>query len=39
MIDRIKSDLTRAMKEFMARHLGKADRKAVNALMAARLKK
>jgi len=33
-----KKDLGRAMKEFMARHRGRADGKAVNALIAARLK-
>lgn len=33
-----KKDLGRAMKEFMARHRGKVDGKAVNALIAARLK-
>ncbi|HKQ98083.1 MAG TPA: GatB/YqeY domain-containing protein [Candidatus Polarisedimenticolia bacterium] len=33
-----KRDLGRAMKEFMARHRGKVDGKAVNALIAARLK-
>jgi len=33
-----KNDLGRAMKEFMARHRGRADGKAVNALIAARLK-
>ena len=33
-----KNEMGRAMKEFMARHRGKADGKAVNALMAARLK-
>ncbi len=33
-----KKDLGRAMKEFMARHRGKADGKAVNALIAARLR-
>jgi hypothetical protein len=33
-----KSEVGRAMKEFMARHQGKADGKAVNALIAARLK-
>jgi uncharacterized protein YqeY len=32
-----KKDLGRAMKEFMARHRGKADGKAVNALIAAKL--
>jgi len=32
-----KKDMGRAMKEFMARHRGKADGKAVNALMAAKL--
>ena len=32
-----KKDLGRAMKEFMARHRGKADGKAVNALIASRL--
>jgi hypothetical protein len=31
-------DLGRAMKEFMARHRGRVDGKAVNALIAARLK-
>jgi hypothetical protein len=34
----LKKDMGRAMKEFMARHRGKADGKTVNALMAARLK-
>jgi len=33
-----KKDLGRAMKEFMAKHRGRADGKAVNALIAARLK-
>lgn len=33
-----KKDLGRAMKEFMARHRGKVDGKAINALIAARLK-
>ena len=33
-----KKDLGRAMKEFMARHRGKADGKAVNALIASRLR-
>jgi uncharacterized protein len=33
-----KKDLGRAMKEFMARHRGRVDGKAVNALIAARLK-
>ena len=33
-----KKDMGRAMKEFMARHQGCADGKAVNALIAARLK-
>src|SRR5262245_37028298 len=33
-----KKDLGRAMKEFMSRHRGKVDGKAVNALMASRLK-
>ncbi|HUD70741.1 MAG TPA: GatB/YqeY domain-containing protein [Dongiaceae bacterium] len=33
-----KRDLGRAMKEFMARHRGKVDGKAANALIAARLK-
>jgi uncharacterized protein YqeY len=33
-----KKDLGRAMKEFMARHRGRADGKAVNALIAARLR-
>jgi uncharacterized protein YqeY len=33
-----KKDLGRAMKEFMARHRGRADGKAVNALIASRLK-
>jgi uncharacterized protein YqeY len=33
-----KKDMGRAMKEFMARHRGKADGKAVNALLGARLK-
>jgi len=33
-----KNEMGRAMKEFMARHRGKADGKAVNALIAARLK-
>ncbi|HEU5180358.1 MAG TPA: GatB/YqeY domain-containing protein [Candidatus Polarisedimenticolia bacterium] len=33
-----KKDLGRAMKEFMARHKGKADGKAVNALIASRLR-
>lgn len=33
-----KKDLGRAMKEFMARHRGRADGKAVNALIALRLK-
>jgi len=33
-----KKDLGRAMKEFMARHRGRADGKTVNALIAARLK-
>jgi len=32
-----KKDMGRAMKEFMARHRGKADGKVVNALMAAKL--
>jgi hypothetical protein len=32
-----KQDLGRAMKEFMARHRGRVDGKAVNALIAARL--
>lgn len=32
-------DLGRAMKEFMARHRGKADGKAVNALISARLRR
>jgi len=33
-----KKDLGRAMKEFMARHRGRVDGKAANALIAARLK-
>jgi len=33
-----KKDLGRAMKEFMARHRGRADGKTVNALIASRLK-
>ena len=33
-----KKDLGRVMKEFMARHRGRVDGKAVNALIAARLK-
>ena len=33
-----KKDLGRAMKEFMARHRGRVDGKAVNALIASRLK-
>lgn len=33
-----KKDLGRAMKEFMARHRGRADGKSVNALIASRLK-
>ncbi len=33
-----KKDLGRAMKEFMARHKGKADGKVVNALIASRLR-
>ena len=33
-----KKDLGRAMKEFMGRHRGRADGKAVNALIASRLK-
>ena len=33
-----KKDLGRAMKEFMARHRGKADGKAVNAIIASRLR-
>jgi len=33
-----KKDLGRAMKEFMARHRGKADGKAVSAVLGARLK-
>ncbi len=33
-----RKDLGRAMKEFMARHRGRVDGKAVNALIAARLK-
>ena len=33
-----KKDLGRAMKEFMARHRGKADGKTVNALIASRLR-
>jgi len=33
-----KKDLGRAMKEFMARHRGRADGKAANALIASRLK-
>ena len=32
-----KKDLGRVMKEFMARHRGRVDGKAVNALIAARL--
>ena|SRR6266481_5354900 len=34
----VKKDLGRAMKEFMARHRGRVDGKAVNALIASRLK-
>jgi uncharacterized protein YqeY len=33
-----KKDLGRAMKEFMARHRGRADGKTVNALIASRLR-
>ena len=33
-----KKDLGRAMKEFMARHRGRVDGKAANALIASRLK-
>jgi uncharacterized protein YqeY len=33
-----KNDLGRAMKEFMARHRGRVDGKAANALIASRLK-
>ena len=35
---RAKKDLGRAMKEFMARHRGRVDGKAANALIASRLK-